>query len=138
MKTRKIRSLTLLGPGHTRYPESPDKAKLEAFPNAYAKRDYRIRFDCPEFTSRCPITDQPDFGHIVIEYIPDRLCVESKALKLYLFSFRNHNTFHEEVVNRILDDIVKAIKPREIKVTGEFNPRGGIAISVEAHWPEEP
>lgn len=136
MSKRTIKQLTLLGHTSTRYPETPDKARLEAFPNAYSKRNYTVRFDCPEFTSRCPITDQPDFGHIAIDYVPDGLCLESKALKLYLFSFRNHNTFHEEVVNRILDDIVKAIKPRRIKVTGTFNPRGGIAITAEAHWPD--
>jgi 7-cyano-7-deazaguanine reductase len=95
-----------------------------------------VRFDCPEFTSRCPITDQPDFGEIIIEYVPHKSCLESKALKLYLFSFRNHNTFHEEVVNRILEDIVRAIKPRRIKVSGKFNPRGGISIYAEAQWAE--
>jgi 7-cyano-7-deazaguanine reductase len=137
MTKRHIKQLTLLGHSTTRYPDSPDTAKLEAFPNAYRGRNYRVRFDCPEFTSRCPITNQPDFGNILIEYVPDRLCLESKALKLYLFSFRNHNTFHEEVVNRILDDIVKAIKPRHIKVSGQFNPRGGISISAEAQWPED-
>jgi 7-cyano-7-deazaguanine reductase len=136
MKTRHIKQLTLLGHSTTQYPDSPDTAKLEAFPNAYRGRNYKVSFDCPEFTSRCPITNQPDFGHILIEYVPDGLCLESKALKLYLFSFRNHNTFHEEVVNRILDDIMKAIKPRQIKVTGQFNPRGGISISAEAQWPE--
>ncbi len=130
------KGLTLLGRTSTRYPDSPDKAKLEAFRNAYAGRDYTIRFTCPEFTSRCPITDQPDFGEITIEYVPDRLCLESKALKLYLFSFRNHNTFHESAVNRILDDIVKAIKPRRARVLGVFNPRGGISITVDACWPE--
>ncbi|MEI8121021.1 MAG: preQ(1) synthase [bacterium] len=135
MKKRTIKNLTLLGHSATQYPDSPDKAKLEAFPNRYVNRDYVVRFDCPEFTSRCPITDQPDFGEITIEYIPNRSCLESKALKLYLYSFRNHNTFHEEVVNRILDDIVKAIAPRRIKVMGHFNPRGGISISAEAQWP---
>lgn len=129
--------LTLLGRTRTRYPDSPDKARLEAFRNAYPNRDYTIRFACPEFTSRCPITDQPDFGEISIDYVPDKLCLESKALKLYLFSFRNHNTFHEEAVNRILDDIVKAIKPRRARVLGTFNPRGGIAITVEASWPDK-
>lgn len=129
-----IKHLTLLGHSTTRYPDSPDKARLESFPNAYSCRDYVVRFDCPEFTSRCPITDQPDFGEIMIEYVPDQLCLESKALKLYLFSFRNHNTFHEEAVNRILDDIIKAIKPRRAKVTGNFNPRGGISIRAEVEW----
>ena len=129
------KTLTLLGSTRARYPDSPDKAKLESFRNAYAGRDYTVRFACPEFTSRCPITDQPDFGAITIEYVPNRLCLESKALKLYLFSYRNRNTFHEEAVNRILDDIVKAIQPRRARVLGVFNPRGGISITVDAAWP---
>ena len=134
--TRKTHSgLTLLRRSRTRYPNSPAKARLESFRNSHPGRDYWIRFDCPEFTSRCPITDQPDFGTILIEYVPDKRCIESKALKLYLFSYRNHNTFHEEAVNRILDDIVKAIHPRQARVTGRFNPRGGIAITVEASHP---
>jgi 7-cyano-7-deazaguanine reductase len=135
---RKINSstgLTLLKRGSTLIADSPDKARLEAFPNAYTGRSYWIDFDCPEFTSLCPVTGQPDFGHIMIRYIPGRLCLESKSLKLYLFSFRNHGTFHEEAVNRILDDVVKAIKPRKVLVKGVFNPRGGIAITVEAAYP---
>ena len=135
--TTSRKGLTLLGRARTRYPDSPDKAKLEAFRNAYPDRDYTVRFTCPEFTSRCPITDQPDFGEIAIDYVPDKLCLESKALKLYLFAFRNHNTFHEEAVNRILDDLVKAIKPRRARVLGTFNPRGGISIVVEASWPDK-
>ena len=124
--------LTLLGNSRTKLPASPDRARLEAFENTHPKRDYWVTFDCPEFTAICPITGQPDFGRIEIAYIPDRLCLESKSLKLYLFAYRNHGAFHEEVVNRILDDIVKKIKPREAAVTGTFNPRGGIAISVKA------
>ena len=124
--------LTLLRRSETSYPADPGQAKLEAFRNAYPGRNYWVKFDCPEFTSLCPITNQPDFGRITIEYIPGRRCLESKALKLYLHAFRNHNTFHEEAVNRILDDVVKAIRPRRIRVIGEFNPRGGIAIRVEA------
>lgn len=127
--------LTLLGRGSTVYPDSPDKAVLEAFPNPSQRRVYWITFDCPEFTSLCPITGQPDFGHLVIRYIPGPRCIESKALKLYLFSFRNHGVFHEAVVNRILDDLVKAARPRRAVVRGEFRPRGGIAIAVEAEYP---
>jgi 7-cyano-7-deazaguanine reductase len=124
--------LTLLG-GKTRdYPSRPEEAKLEAFENSHPGRAYWITFDCPEFTAVCPITGQPDFGHITIRYVPNRLCLESKALKLYLFSFRNVGTFHETAVNRILDDLVKAVRPRRAVVTGRFNPRGGIAITVEA------
>lgn len=124
--------LTQLGSANTLYPDSPDAAKLEVFDNSHPNRDYLIVLDCPEFTSICPITGQPDFGTIEIEYIADKRCIESKSLKLYLFSFRNHGAFHEEVVNRILDDLVKACKPRKAIVRGDFNPRGGIAIQVEA------
>ncbi|OGV64384.1 MAG: 7-cyano-7-deazaguanine reductase [Lentisphaerae bacterium RIFOXYB12_FULL_65_16] len=126
--------LTLLRHSQTRYPEDPAEARLETFPNRYVGRDYWITFDCPEFTSRCPVTNQPDFGRIRIRYIADKCCVESKSLKLYLFAFRNFNTFHEEAVNRILDDIVRVCDPREITVQGEFNARGGISISVEASY----
>jgi 7-cyano-7-deazaguanine reductase len=124
--------LTLLKRSDQSYPESPDHAKLETFDNRYSNRDYWITFDCPEFTSLCPITSQPDFGRITIRYIPDKLCIESKSLKLYFFSFRNFGTFHEEVVNRILDDIVAACQPRKAIVNGDFLPRGGISIKVEA------
>lgn len=132
---KKHNDLTLLKQSKSKYPCSPNKARLEAFKNTYHKRDYWINFDCPEFTSLCPVTNQPDFGHITIRYVPNKLCLESKSLKLYLFSFRNHGTFHEEAVNRVLDDIVKTIKPRKAIVKGEFNPRGGISITVEATYP---
>ena len=134
-RKRKCPELTLLKRRKTTFPRSPDQAKLEAFSNRHRNRDYLIRFDCPEFTSVCPVTGQPDFGHIAIEYVPDRLCLESKSLKLYLFSFRNHGVFHEEAVNRVLDDIIRVIKPKRARVTGKFRPRGGIAIEVEASYP---
>ena len=124
--------LTLLKKNHKDYPDSPEKAKIETFRNAFPKRDYVITFDCPEFTSLCPITGQPDFGHITINYIAKEKCIESKALKLYLFSYRNHNTFHEVAVNTILDDLVAASKPKWMQVIGDFMPRGGIAIHVTA------
>ena len=127
--------LTILRRSETCYPASPDRARLEAFPNPQPRRKYWIKLDCPEFTSLCPITNQPDFGHITIEYIPGKWCLESKSLKLYLFSFRNHNTFHEAAVNRILADLVRAIRPRKMRVIGDFNPRGGIAIRVETEYP---
>ena len=127
--------LTLLGRGERAYPTSPDEAKLETFTNAYPERDYVIRFDCPEFTSICPITSQPDFGHITIEYVPNENCVESKSLKLYLFAFRNHGSFGEAIVNLILDDMVEACAPRRATVTGRFTPRGGISIDVIASYP---
>jgi len=131
---KKYQNLTLLKSSENVYPEKPEQAKLEVFENQYADRDYWITFNSPEFTSRCPITNQPDFGKIIIRYIPDKKCVESKSLKLYLFSFRNHNTFHEEVVNRILDDLVKTCQPRKAIVVGDFNPRGGISIKVEVEY----
>lgn len=127
----KYKDLTILRDSERKYPESPDEARPETFENRYSGRDYWVTFECPEFTSLCPVTNQPDFGHIRIRYIPDKLCIESKSLKLYLFSFRNHNTFHEEAVNRILDDVVAACAPREAVVEGEFNPRGGIRINVK-------
>ncbi len=126
--------LSLLKASENKYPASPDEARLEAFQNLYADRDYVIEFDCPEYTSLCPVTNQPDFGHITVRYVPDKLCVESKSLKLYLYSFRNSNTFHEESVNTILDAIVKLCKPRRAEVRGRFRPRGGIAINVVARY----
>ncbi|UCE06511.1 MAG: NADPH-dependent 7-cyano-7-deazaguanine reductase QueF [bacterium] len=136
-KEQKYKKLTILRESENKYPESPDEATLETFENRYSNRDYWITFDCPEFTSRCPITNQPDFGSINIRYIPDKQCIESKSLKLYLFSFRNYGTFHEEAVNRILDDIVAACQPRRVIVSGDFNPRGGISIKVEAEYSSE-
>lgn len=124
--------LTLLRRGETDYPASPDAARLETFANTYAEQEYWVTFDCPEFTALCPVTKQPDFGRLRIRYMPAARCLESKALKLYLFSFRNTGTFHEEVVNRILQDLVRACAPREMVVTGRFRPRGGIRIEVEA------
>ena len=130
-------NLTLLRQAETIYPDSPDAARLETFRNQYEGRDYWVTFDCPEFTSLCPVTNQPDFGAVTIRYIPGDRCIESKSLKLYLFSFRNHNAFHEEAVNRIMDDVVAACEPREIEVTGEFRPRGGIAITVRCRHRRE-
>ena len=136
-QTRRIAraGLTLLGQRQTRLPTSPDETRLEAFANPRPGRDYWIAFDCPEFTAMCPITGQPDFGRLTIRYVPGKLCLESKALKLYLFSYRTTGAFHEEAINRILDDIVRAIRPRRLAVHGVFNPRGGIAITVEATYP---
>ncbi len=101
---------------------------LEAFENRHPEHDYWVEFLCPEFTTLCPITGQPDFAEIRIMYIPDERMVESKSLKLYLFSFRNHGDFHEDCVNIILKDLVRLMAPRYIEVTGIFTPRGGIAI----------
>ena len=126
--------LTQLG-RKTPLPASPARARLEAFPNRHPDRDYTIQFDCPEFTSLCPITGQPDFGRIVIDYVPDRLCLESKSLKLYLGSFRNEGSFAESITNQIRDDLVRACRPRRLTVTAEFTPRGGIGIRVVAAYP---
>lgn len=104
--------------------------QLETFPNPHPKRDYDIRFECPEFTCVCPKTGQPDFATLRISYIPDKLCVELKSLKLYLWSYRNEGAFHEAVTNRILDDLVNAVSPRFMEVEGDFYVRGGIHTVV--------
>ncbi len=105
-------------------------ASLETFPNSHPRRDYTIVHTCPEFTSVCPRTGQPDFGTIRVSYVPDRLCVELKSLKLYLNGFRNEGIFYERVTNVILDDLVAALRPRSLTVEAEFHVRGGIASVV--------
>ncbi len=112
-------------------PSRPSK-ELKTFPNPAPERDYEIAFDCPEFTCRCPMTGQPDFAHFRIRYVPDRTCVELKSLKLYLWSFRDEGHFHEAVTNRILDDLVRATRPRSMTVEGDFFVRGGIGTVVTA------
>ena len=107
---------------------------LETFENRHPDNDYWVQFNCPEFTSLCPITGQPDFAEIKIMYIPDRRMVESKSLKLYLFSFRNHGDFHEDCVNTIMKDLVRLMEPRYIEVLGLFTPRGGISIYPYANY----
>ncbi len=109
----------------------PSKA-LETFDNPQPERDYTIRIRVPEFTCLCPKTGQPDFATLHIEYVPDRLCVELKSLKLYVWSFRDEGAFHEAVTNRILDDLVNAVRPRFMRLTAEFNVRGGIYTTVVA------
>jgi 7-cyano-7-deazaguanine reductase len=133
-KRTKAPALTLLGKSETRLPASPAEARLETFPNP-ARRNYRIRFETADFTSLCPVTGQMDFAQITIEYIPAKLCVESKSLKFYLASYRNERAFNEAVTNRILDDFVRACSPREAVVTAEFSARGGIALTVRAEHP---
>ncbi len=108
---------------------------LETFPNPRPGRRYRITFDCPEFTCVCPRTGQPDFATIRIRYVPDKLCVELKSLKLYLWSYRDQGAFHEDVTNAILDDLVAAVRPLEMEVEGDFNVRGGIHTVVTARHP---
>ena len=109
-------------------PETYAPEVLETFENSHPERDYWVQFNCKEFTTLCPITGQPDFAELKILYIPDKKMVESKSLKLYLFSFRNHGDFHEDCVNTILDDLVRVMDPRYIEITGYFVPRGGISI----------
>lgn len=130
-KTNDLVGLSLLGSGKTVKPIR----KLETFPN-HSKRDYTITLSTEEFTCVCPMTGQPDFAKIKIQYIPDKKIVESKSLKLYLWSFRNEGVFHEHITNVILDDLVAALQPRWCKVTAEFAVRGGIAIHVEAEYKE--
>ena len=107
---------------------------LEAFENKHQGNDYWVKFNCPEFTSLCPITGQPDFAAIYISYIPDIKMVESKSLKLYLFSFRNHGGFHEDCINMIMKDLIKLMDPRYIEVWGKFTPRGGISIDPYCNY----
>ena len=107
---------------------------LETFENQHQDNDYWVRFNCPEFTALCPVTGQPDFAEIRICYIPDKRMVESKSLKLYLFSFRNHGGFHEDCVNVIMKDLIRLMDPKYIEVTGLFVPRGGISIYPYANY----
>jgi 7-cyano-7-deazaguanine reductase len=112
-------------------PSKPSKA-LESFPNPAPRRDYRIHMEIPEFTCLCPKTGQPDFATLILDYVPDKLCVELKSLKLYIWSFRNEGAFHEDVTNRILDELVAATRPRYMRLTARFYVRGGIFTTVVA------
>src|SRR5262245_55439581 len=109
---------------------------LETFPNPNPERDYEINFEAPEFTCVCPMTGQPDFATIRIRYVPDKKCVELKSLKLYLWSYRDEGAFHEAVTNRIADDLIAALRPRRLTVTGDFNVRGGIRTQVVVRYPD--
>ncbi len=122
-----LQGLTLLGQGATR-----PQRKLETFPNRHPQRRYTVRLETDEFTAICPMTSQPDFATMRVEYIPDQRILESKSFKLYLWSFRNEGVFHEHVTNLILDDLVAALDPHWCRVTGEFAVRGGIGITVTA------
>lgn len=127
-KDKDLEDITLLGSKHTSYTFDYNPELLETFENQHPENEYVVTLDCPEFTTLCPKTGQPDFGHIVISYIPRKRMVESKSLKLYLFSFRNHGDFHEDVVNIIMKDLWKLMDPKYIEVKGYFMPRGGISI----------
>ena len=131
--TRKKENLQLLGQ-KSQYPTDYDPSVLETFENLHPDNDYWVQFNCPEFTTLCPITGQPDFAELKILYIPDKRMVESKSLKLYLFSFRNHGDFHEDCVNTIMKDLIRLMDPRYIEVIGLFVPRGGISIYPYANY----
>jgi 7-cyano-7-deazaguanine reductase len=118
----------------TEYVFEYDKSLLETFDNKHTDRDYWVKFNCPEFTSLCPVTGQPDFATIYISYIPGIKLVESKSLKLYLFSFRNHGAFHEDCVNTIMQDLVEVMDPSYIEVWGKFLPRGGLSIDPYCNY----
>ena len=133
MSDRKDEGLSALGQ-KTRYSMNYAPEVLEAFTNKHPDNDYWVQFNCPEFTSLCPITGQPDFAEIKIMYIPGERMVESKSLKLYLFSFRNHGDFHEDCVNIIMKDLIKLMDPKYIEVVGLFTPRGGIRIYPYANY----
>ena len=111
---------------------------LETFPNPSPKRDYVIRHVAPEFTSRCPVTGQPDFGTIIVEYVPDQLCVELKSLKLYLQAFREEGIFYEAITNRILDQLIEVLTPREIRIETRWHPRGGMRSVIVAEQKRKP
>ncbi len=129
-----VKDCTLLGNQGVKYPTDYAPEVLETFINKHPGNEYLVTFNCPEFTSLCPITGQPDFARIIINYIPRERMVESKSLKLYLFSFRNHGDFHEDCVNVIMKDLVKLMDPRYIEVIGMFTPRGGISIYPFANY----
>lgn len=131
---RELKGVTQLGAKKTAYADCYAPSVLETFVNKHPERDYWVTFTCPEFTSLCPMTGQPDFATITVQYIPDERMVESKSLKLYLFSFRNHGDFHEDCVNVILNDLVSLMGPKYIEVLGRFNARGGIAIDPYANY----
>ena len=133
MTKRNADGLQLLG-SETKYCSDYAPEVLETFENMHQENDYWVQFNCPEFTSLCPITGQPDFAEIKIMYIPDKRMVESKSLKLYLFSFRNHGDFHEDCVNIIMKDLIRLMDPKYIEVTGLFLPRGGISIYPFANY----
>lgn len=131
---RENEGLTKLGNKDTVYKSDYDPEVLETFENKHQENDYFVKFNCPEFTSLCPITGQPDFATITISYVPQVKMVESKSLKLYLFSFRNHGDFHEDVVNIIMKDLIKLMDPKYIEVWGKFLPRGGLSIDPYCNY----
>ena len=137
MSTRtkdELGTLSLLGNKKTVYKDDYAPEVLETFPNKHPENDYCVKFNCPEFTSLCPITGQPDFATIYISYVPGERMVESKSLKLYLYSFRNHGDFHEDCMNIIMKDLIRLMDPKYIEVWGKFTPRGGISIDPYCNY----
>ncbi len=132
--TEELAGLGQLGSQSTAYEFQYAPEVLERFANKHPSNDYVVMLNCPEFTSLCPKTGQPDFAELRIAYIPDQYLVESKSLKLYLFSFRNHGDFHEDVVNTVMKDLIKLMDPRYIEVWGKFLPRGGISIDPYCNY----
>ena len=133
-RSREDEGLTLLGNKNVHYSAEYDPGLLETFDNKHPENDYWVKFNCPEFTSLCPITGQPDFANIIISYVPSRKMVESKSLKLYLFSYRSHGDFHEDCVNKIMKDLIALMDPKYIEVKGRFLPRGGISIDPYCNY----
>lgn len=133
-KSSELEGITHLGNQGTKYDFGYNPEVLEVFENKHPDNDYFVKFNCPEFTSLCPITGQPDFATIYISYIPNIKMVESKSLKLYLFSFRNHGDFHEDCMNIIMKDLIKLMDPKYIEVWGKFTPRGGISIDPYCNY----
>lgn len=129
-----IDGVSLLGNKDTKYNFDYNPGIMECFENKHRDNDYFVKFNCPEFTSLCPITGQPDFATIYISYVPDIYMVESKSLKLYLFSFRSHGDFHEDCINKIMKDLIKLLDPKYIEVWGKFTPRGGISIDPYCNY----
>lgn len=130
-------NLTKLGSGTTEYIFTYDPSLLECFSNHHKEYDYFVKVNCPEFTSLCPKTGQPDFATLYISYVPDQKLVESKSLKLYLFSFRKYGNFHEDIVNTIMKDLIKLLDPKYIEVWGRFLPRGGLSIDPYCNYGKE-
>ena len=133
-RNKEQEDITLLGKKKVNYHYDSCPEILETFQNKHPQNDYWVKFNCPEFTALCPITGQPDYATIYISYVPDERMVESKSLKLYLVSFRNHGDFHEDVVNVIMKDLIKLMDPKYIEVWGKFLPRGGISIDPYANY----
>ncbi len=129
-----MEGITHLGNQSVEYPQDYAPEVLQTFENKHPERDYFVKFNCPEFTSLCPLTGQPDFAAVTISYVPEIRMVESKALKLYLFSFRNHGDFHEDCMNIIMEDLIRVMDPKYIEVWGKFTPRGGISIDPYCNY----